>query len=207
MKKVLIVVAVVLAFLLIPLINFVCGWVGEAVDVVKEEVSPREIQRKYEWFKDIAATCDEKRATIQVYAAKLTALEEDYDGVSRREWDRTDKETMSLWQQEVAGIKASYNILSSRYNAQMSKWNWRFCEIGSLPEGAFGLPVVETEGEHESLVEEPLDLGVLPPGGDGIGEISKTLQERSELVGFHLLGRCGRLSHGHPDDHQREQHD
>jgi len=136
MKKAAFVVLVILVLIAIPIVGFVCSWVGEAAQVVKEEVSPRAIQAKYEWFKNTAAACDERRASIKVYESKLTNLEEDYEGISRREWDRTDKETMSLWQQEVAGIKASYNILASKYNAQMAKWNWRFCEAGRLPEGA-----------------------------------------------------------------------
>jgi hypothetical protein len=63
-------------------------------------------------------------------------MEQDYSGVSRNEWDRVDKQTMSQWKAEFAGIKGAYNDAASRYNAQMAKFNWRFTEIGSLPEGA-----------------------------------------------------------------------
>ena len=49
---------------------------------------------------------------------------------------RSDKEQMYVWMSEVAGIKASYNQLVSEYNSQMSKLNWRFCNVGNLPQGA-----------------------------------------------------------------------
>lgn len=43
---------------------------------------------------------------------------------------------MSIWQAEVAGVKASYNSLAAEYNAQMAKINWRFCNRGQLFKGA-----------------------------------------------------------------------
>ena len=52
------------------------------------------------------------------------------------QWPREDREQFNLWEQEVAGIKASYNMLAADYNAQMAKFNWAFAERGKLPEGA-----------------------------------------------------------------------
>jgi len=46
------------------------------------------------------------------------------------------REQVGLWQSEVAGITASYNALAADYNAQMSKINYRFCNVGDLPRGA-----------------------------------------------------------------------
>ena len=113
------------------------GWWGkQAIVTAKQEFSPQEMLRKYEWFKDAAAQLDKKRADIRVYQARVDALKVDYEGVSRKDWDRTDKEQMSGWQAESAGVKASYNGLAAEYNAQMSKFNWRFCNAGTLPQGA-----------------------------------------------------------------------
>jgi hypothetical protein len=63
-------------------------------------------------------------------------MEKDYEGTSRKDWDRTDKEQFNLWQQEVAGVIASYNALAAEYNAAMAKINYSFTNIGSLPKGA-----------------------------------------------------------------------
>jgi len=112
------------------------GWLQRAEQTVSEEVDPAELLRKYEWFKDVAAQLDKKRADISVFETKMKDLETSYNDIPRTDWDRTDKETYNQWSQELAGVKASYNGLAAEYNAQMAKINWRFCNKGSLPKGA-----------------------------------------------------------------------
>lgn len=107
-----------------------------AVVVAQRELDPVVLQQKYEWFKDAAAACDQKRASIKVMQGRIDRLQADYKDVKRREWARDDREQQSVWESEVSGLKASYNDLASQYNAQMAKWNWRFCERGQLPQGA-----------------------------------------------------------------------
>ncbi len=63
-------------------------------------------------------------------------MSEGYVELPRNKWPREDREQYNLWQSEVAGIKASYNTLAAEYNAQMSKMNWRFTNVGELPKGA-----------------------------------------------------------------------
>lgn len=118
------------------IMGFALNWFGEAASVAQEEFGPRELLRKYEWFKDAAANLDAIGANIVVYNTRLSSLKEDYGNTPRSKWDRTDKEQMNLWTQEVAGIRAAYNDLAAEYNAQMAKFNWRFCNKGDLPEGA-----------------------------------------------------------------------
>jgi hypothetical protein len=118
------------------LTGHVLGWFREAATVAREEFGPGELLRKYEWFKDAAANLDGMRSNIEIYAGRITRMKEDYRQTARSDWDRTDKEQMSLWEQEVAGVKAAYNGLAADYNAQMAKFNWRFCNAGELPEGA-----------------------------------------------------------------------
>ena len=65
--------------------GFVCGWFGEAAQVAQEEFGPRELLKKYEWFKDVAASLDAKKANIEVYAGRITALQEDYVDVPRKD--------------------------------------------------------------------------------------------------------------------------
>lgn len=116
--------------------NFTCGAVNNAATVAKKEFYPDALLKKYEWFKNASAELDKKQADIAIYTNKIGSMKKDYNGQKRSSWDRTDKETFNIWEQELAGIKASYNGLAAEYNAQMVKFNWKFCNIGNLPPGA-----------------------------------------------------------------------
>jgi hypothetical protein len=113
-----------------------CSWLGKAADVAAQQVDPALLLKRYEWFKEVAAECDKKLADIKVYESRLSSMEADYEGSSRKDWDRTDKEQFNLWTQEVAGVIASYNSLAAEYNAAMSKINYSFTNVGQLPKGA-----------------------------------------------------------------------
>lgn len=113
-----------------------CNWLSKASAVAEQQVDPALLLKRYEWFKDVLAQCDKKMADIQVYKNRLASMEKSYEGVPRKDWDRTDKEQFNLWEQEVAGVVASYNSLAAEYNAAMSKINYKFTNIGELPKGA-----------------------------------------------------------------------
>lgn len=117
-------------------VGLVGGAATNAASVVKKEFYPDALLRKYEWFKDASAALDKKQADMRVYDARLQSLAQQYEGVSRRQWARDDREQMSIWQSEAAGIRASYNQLASEYNAEMAKFNWRFTNVGEMPPGA-----------------------------------------------------------------------
>lgn len=112
------------------------GAATNTAGVIKKELYPDALLRKYEWFKDASAALDKKQADMKVYDARLTSLTEQYTGVKRGQWPRDDREQYSIWASEAAGVRASYNQLASEYNAQMSKLNWRFTNVGDLPPGA-----------------------------------------------------------------------
>lgn len=124
-----------ICIVLIPL-SYIIGWCGEAAQVAQEEFGPRELLRKYEWFKDAAAQLDAKRATIGTLESRQKALVDGYGNSPRSQWAREDREQVNIWVSEVAGVKASYNLLAAEYNAQMAKFNWRFTNTGDLPAGA-----------------------------------------------------------------------
>jgi hypothetical protein len=140
MKTFLVVIGIavlcVVAFFGITALNFTCGAIDNAASVAKKELYPDALLKKYEWFKNASAELDKKQADVSIYAAKIKSMRTDYQGQKRSTWDRTDKETFSIWEQELAGIRASYNSLSAEYNAQMAKINWAFCNIGKCPPGA-----------------------------------------------------------------------
>jgi hypothetical protein len=120
--------------------SLITGAVGNAGAVVQKELYPSALLKKYEWFKDASAQLDKKVADINIYETKIQNMKKDYSGQKRSAWDRTDKENMNIWEQELAGIKASYNGLSAEYNAQMSKINWAFCNRGTMPANLNPLP-------------------------------------------------------------------
>jgi hypothetical protein len=113
----------------------VAGWFvndskNGAIVVAQEQLNARALLQKYEWFKNASATLDARQADIHIYDVKCAKME------ARKNLDRTDREQLLVWEQEVAGMKASYNSLAAEYNAQMSKVNYRFTNIGDLPQGA-----------------------------------------------------------------------
>jgi len=109
------------------------GWfASRSIDVVKQQVDPAELLRKYELFKDEAAQLDAKLANIKIKEGQIKEVKEELK-VSA---DRTNREQMMIWEQELGGIEYRYNALAADYNAQMAKINYRFCNVGELPQGA-----------------------------------------------------------------------
>ena len=130
--------SVKLSYVMFFMVILLCGcdWFRESKQVAQEELGPKELLRKYEWFKNASSQLDKKQADIKVYQKRITTMSEDYVDLPRNKWPREDREQYNLWQSEVAGIKASYNTLAAEYNSQMSKINWRFTNVGELPKGA-----------------------------------------------------------------------
>lgn len=129
------VVAVIVAVILV-VVGIALHHAQRTGEVVLQETDPAVLQARYVWFKDVAAQLDKKRADIEVYESRAKSIAKTYDGVPRSKWAREDREQQNVWEQEVAGVKASYNGLAAEYNAAMAKWNWRFCNVGTLPPGA-----------------------------------------------------------------------
>lgn len=109
---------------------------SDTANVVVDEFSPSVLLKKYEEFKDMSAVLDKKTADIKVYENRFTSLKEEYGGVARSQWAKEDREQYNLWMSELAGISASYNDVAARYNSNMVKFNYRFTNVGELPQGA-----------------------------------------------------------------------
>jgi len=125
----------IVAIIGINILGGVLGWFAEGVQVAKEEFGPRAMLTKYEWFKNTGTRLDAMSNGVKVLELRSISMYSDYDGIPRHKWDRTDKQTLSLWQQEAAGAKMAYNNLASEWNAQISKFNWKPF-VGDLPIGA-----------------------------------------------------------------------
>ena len=129
-------VLIIFALLIFSVLGRACNWAGKAADVAMHEVDPAYLLKKYEWFKNASSALDKSIADLKVYDARVKSLEADYKELSRAKWAREDREQLSVWRSEAAGIAANYNSIAADYNAQMSKINWAFTNIGSLPKGA-----------------------------------------------------------------------
>ena len=127
-----ILIFVLSTFVLLPS----CRYYNDAKDTAFDEFKPSALLKKYEDFKDMSAVLDKKLADLSVYEVRFETMKADYEGVSRTEWAREDREQFNLWSSEMAGIKASYNDLAAKYNSNMAKFNYAFCNVGTLPEGA-----------------------------------------------------------------------
>lgn len=107
----------------------------DAIVTAEKELTPSALLRKYEWFKNALASLDKKRNDIKVFEARLAEIEALNVGTPRNQWSRIDLEASQQARTELAGVKGSYNLLAAEYNAQMAKINWRFTNVGGLPQG------------------------------------------------------------------------
>lgn len=130
------IILIVVCLVLTTVVCNVCEYGGKVSKVVSEQIDPAALLKKYEWFKDASAQLNKKVADIQVYENRQKSLAKNYEGTKRSEWSREDREQSNLWETECAGVIASYNSLAAQYNSQMSKINYRFCNVGDLPKGA-----------------------------------------------------------------------
>lgn len=130
------VLILMVASVALGIVGRMVGWFGQAAQVASEQFGPRELLRKYEWFKDAAAQLDSLNANVRVYEQRRKALTDTYKETPRAQWPRDDRQEWNLIESEVAGVKASYNTLAADYNAQMAKFNYRFANAGQLPAGA-----------------------------------------------------------------------
>jgi hypothetical protein len=93
---------------------------NDTAEVVHKEFDPSALLKKYEYFKDLSAAIDKKRADIEYYKEQIK--------------DETDKTELLQLKAEARGIISVHNSLCSEYNAAMSKFNYRFTNRGDLPQ-------------------------------------------------------------------------
>ena len=98
---------------------------NDAKDTVYNEFKVSTLLKKYEYFKDLSASIDKKRADIEVYQTEISSYNKD-----------DDKFYIEQRKSELLGIIAMHNQLCAEYNSAMSKFNYRFTNVGDLPEGA-----------------------------------------------------------------------
>jgi hypothetical protein len=72
-------------------------FLGRTVDVVRKELDPQGLLRKYDWLKAAQASLDAKLSTIEVDNGKIKAMETSYTGVARNQWTETDAVQYNQW--------------------------------------------------------------------------------------------------------------
>jgi hypothetical protein len=97
---------------------------ADTANVVHNEFGTSALLKKYEYFKNLSAAIDSKRADLAAYKSSL----QDY-----KTKDKDDKFYYEQSKAEAMGILMIYNQLVSEYNAGMSKFNYSFCNVGTLP--------------------------------------------------------------------------
>lgn len=126
----------IMVMISICLISTGCRHLADANETIYQETKASTLLERYERFKDMYSNLNSKLATISVLESKIDSLEADYEGVPKSEWQRVDSQTLSQWRSEIDALKASYNNLAAQYNADMSKANYRYTNVGDLPKGA-----------------------------------------------------------------------
>ena len=121
--------------LVIGAFSYVGGWLSEGGRVVQQEVGPAALLAKYSHFKDMYAVLEKKKADISGAQNAVAGFRTDY-GNDLSAWPRDVRESYGQKKNELLTMKQSYNSLAAEYNADMAKANWRFTNVGDLPQGA-----------------------------------------------------------------------
>ena len=116
-----------LTLILVSFSLFSCRYADDASDTAFDEFKASSLLKKYEYFKDLSSAIDKKRADIEMYQSEISTMDSK---------DKDDKFYIQQRKSELFGIIAMHNELCAEYNSAMSKFNYRFTNVGDLPSGA-----------------------------------------------------------------------
>lgn len=119
MKKTIVFVAITILCMTVS-----CRYAQDASDTAYNQTKASTLLKRYEYFKDLAAAIDKKRADIAVYEAELCEVAA----------SKEDQEYQRQRRTELIGIAGIYNSLVADYNSAMAKANYNFTNIGDLPD-------------------------------------------------------------------------
>lgn len=115
---------IIFAAIIATFVVTVMNCAGDAGQTVNKEFNASALLKKYEYFKDLSAAIDKKRADIEMYKEEIK--------LSKSE-PSMDSSYITQRKVELMGIISIHNQLCADYNAQMSKFNYRFTNAGDLP--------------------------------------------------------------------------
>src|SRR5690348_10560135 len=105
------------------------NWCSESSEVAREELGPKALNQKYEWFKDTAEQIKSQKSSIQLLKSRNEQFV--FDMGPRNKWNRSDSDTYAQFQTELTGAMANCNRLIGEYNAEMKKWHTKFINTNS----------------------------------------------------------------------------
>jgi hypothetical protein len=111
--------------MLLVILNSIARSCNDTANVIHKEFGASALLKKYEYFKDLSAAIDKKRADIEMYQSEISGM---------TAIDKDDKFYIQQRKSELLGIISMHNSLCSEYNSAMSKFNYRFTNAGDLPE-------------------------------------------------------------------------
>jgi len=114
----------VLVFFILTVTITTCNFMSDGAKTINKEFNPSALLAKYEYFKDLSSAIDKKRADIEMYRDEIQSLDDK---------DKDDKFYKQQRKSELIGIITMHNELCAKYNADMSKFNYRFTNVGDLP--------------------------------------------------------------------------
>lgn len=112
-------VSLVVAF--IWFISLFFGLFSSVTDVAKKELGPQAAIKKYEWFKDASNEITRKLNDIEIYETRLNNC---YKATPTK---------CNLIEEQMFGLKSSYNSLVADYNSASSKFNWNLFNTENIP--------------------------------------------------------------------------
>jgi hypothetical protein len=106
------------------------GWWGEAADVAQQELGPKAMLKKYEWFVDQASRIDKMDADVALYGQRVGSVDAQYAsyGPDKSAWPPAIQiqynHDRSMARDDLMSIVSQRNNLVREYNAQSEKFNW-----------------------------------------------------------------------------------
>lgn len=126
MKSILAIVLSLLAIVLtITTCNTSCNMTNDAAKTIEDQYKASALLKKYEYFKDLSGGIDKKDADIQMYQNEISTM---------KVVDKEDKFYVQQRKSELMGIISVRNQMCADYNIAMSKFNYSFCNKGTLPQ-------------------------------------------------------------------------
>ncbi len=97
------------------------GWLGQAATVVREEVAPRTILDRYQWFIEQWHAIEEQDATLMAYKDAREAARTEYG----TDIPMDVRRELAQQSAEIRGILANRNRLAAEYRAAIQKINYQ----------------------------------------------------------------------------------
>ena len=118
------ILTVIISIICIGAFSYAMRSCGDATEVANKEFDASALLKKYEAFKNMSSAIDKYRAEIDMYRNEIAGMDVK---------DKDDKFYIQQRKSELFGIISMHNNLCSQYNSEMSKFNYRFTNVGDLP--------------------------------------------------------------------------